>query len=385
MSALRSLAKRLRRLGRGGRIDAARPVGQALACRLALPALRGGRASIIICNYNHAQFLAQAVESALIQGDDIEVIVVDDGSTDASMSVLEPFAERIRVVRLSHQGQRAAYSAGFEHSQGQCVFFLDADDYLLPGAAATVLQHMHKGVARVHFQLMLVDARSRQLGVNIPLKQSSGWLAPQLLRGVFPPSAPGSGNGYRREVLQCLFPLPESVDDKHGADFFLVYGSMFLGDAVAIGYPLGAYRVHAHSAAEPGAQFFFGNAAKLHNRERIVTERIAQFRAWLPERVGRSLELPACLSDFSTTKSIFASRIFQNGYVRGRVRGARYLPMLTRSIWRHAEFSFVRRVGLTSWAAALLALPRSLGYPLARYVVDPTSRANKEFRRAQRG
>jgi glycosyltransferase involved in cell wall biosynthesis len=94
----------------------------------------GVRVSIVIPCHNHARFLPEAVGSALTQShEDVEVVVVDDGSTDESAAVASGFG--VRVVRQSNQGLSSARNAGLAASCGDVVIFLDADDRLRPQAA----------------------------------------------------------------------------------------------------------------------------------------------------------------------------------------------------------------------------------------------------------
>ncbi|MBL8538965.1 MAG: glycosyltransferase family 2 protein, partial [Betaproteobacteria bacterium] len=69
--------------------------------------------SVIICNYNYAQFVAAAIESALaLDWPRVEVIVVDDGSTDGSRSVTEGYTPRVSLLTQSNSGQATAAKAG---------------------------------------------------------------------------------------------------------------------------------------------------------------------------------------------------------------------------------------------------------------------------------
>lgn len=96
--------------------------------------------SIIIPAYNAAPFLERSVASALAQTyQDIEVVIVDDGSTDETRSVAERLAvqdARVKVVGQKNQGPAEARRAGFEASGGDYIAYLDADDELLPDAVA---------------------------------------------------------------------------------------------------------------------------------------------------------------------------------------------------------------------------------------------------------
>lgn len=91
--------------------------------------------SVVIPTYNCDRYLAQAIESALSQSlSACEVIVIDDGSTDATPEVLRHYQPQIRSVRQVNQGVAIARNHGIDLAQGQWVAFLDADDFLFPDA-----------------------------------------------------------------------------------------------------------------------------------------------------------------------------------------------------------------------------------------------------------
>ncbi|MCM1291633.1 MAG: glycosyltransferase [Prevotella sp.] len=100
--------------------------------------------SIVIPAYNCEKFLMRSVESALHQDYiDIEVIVIDDGSSDKTLSIAEKFAardSRIKVVAQPNSGVSAARNRGIEEASGEYLLFLDADDVLLPDAISILLK-----------------------------------------------------------------------------------------------------------------------------------------------------------------------------------------------------------------------------------------------------
>src|SRR5208282_584801 len=99
------------------------------------PSTQSGRplVSIIVTNYNYARYLRAAIDSALAQTyPHVEVIVVDDGSTDESREVIESYEKRVLPVIKANGGHGSAVNAGFVVSRGEIVIFLDADDELLP-------------------------------------------------------------------------------------------------------------------------------------------------------------------------------------------------------------------------------------------------------------
>ena len=89
--------------------------------------------SVIIPTHNRASSLKEAIDSVLAQDShDFEIIVVDDGSTDNSVEILESY-EQICVVRQNHKGVSRARNAGIALAAGRLITFLDSDDLWLPG------------------------------------------------------------------------------------------------------------------------------------------------------------------------------------------------------------------------------------------------------------
>jgi glycosyltransferase involved in cell wall biosynthesis len=99
----------------------------------------GPAVSVLIAVYNGERFLREAVESVLEQGQPgLEVIVVDDGSTDGSAAVVEGL-DGVQVVRQENAGQPAALNRGLDHATGEFLAFNDADDLWTPGRLAAQL------------------------------------------------------------------------------------------------------------------------------------------------------------------------------------------------------------------------------------------------------
>lgn len=102
--------------------------------------------SILIPCYNARQWIGQAIDSALAQTwPEIEVIVVDDGSTDGSPDVIESYGSRIRWERGPNRGGNFTRNRLLELARGEWVQYLDADDYLLPEKIENQLQLIQAG------------------------------------------------------------------------------------------------------------------------------------------------------------------------------------------------------------------------------------------------
>ncbi len=94
--------------------------------------------SVVIPAYNRGKLLKETIDSVLLQTSrDYEIIVVDDGSTDDTMQVLESYDNQIRTVSQSNQGPEVARNTGARHSKGDYIAFLDSDDIMLPLALET--------------------------------------------------------------------------------------------------------------------------------------------------------------------------------------------------------------------------------------------------------
>ena len=87
------------------------------------------RVSAIIPAYNAENTICSAIDSALAQDfSDLEVVVVNDGSTDSTRSIIEGYGSRITMVNQENRGASAARNAGAQAARGEYLAFLDADD-----------------------------------------------------------------------------------------------------------------------------------------------------------------------------------------------------------------------------------------------------------------
>jgi glycosyltransferase involved in cell wall biosynthesis len=118
--------------------------------------------SVLIPAYNASQHIAGAVNSALQQdGVAVEVIVVDDGSTDDTLAVLEPFHHRIHVLRQKNSGQAIARDRAAQMAKGQWLAFLDADDEWQPNKLLQQLSLANGEADLVYTERLNVDRGDR--------------------------------------------------------------------------------------------------------------------------------------------------------------------------------------------------------------------------------
>lgn len=204
--------------------------------------------SIVINNYNYDRFLAQAIDSALNQTyPHVEVVVVDDGSTDSSRQIIAGYCDRITAVLQANGKQGAAFNNGYAHSTGDIIIFLDADDYLEPQAAETIVANWKPGLAKIHYRLTVVDGEGQPSGVTYPQasKLSQGDLAKTVINFGSYSGVPTSGNALSRAAMAKVFPIPNEF--KTSADDYLSVLMPLYGDVGAIEQPLGNYRIHTNN------------------------------------------------------------------------------------------------------------------------------------------
>lgn len=121
--------------------------------------------SALIPVFNGGRFLALAIDSALAQaGVSIEVIVVDDGSTDETPAILAGYGDRLVVVRQANRGLAAARNAGLERARGDVIAFLDADDTWEPGKSREQLAYLdgHPDCGLVSCDAFLMNAEGER-------------------------------------------------------------------------------------------------------------------------------------------------------------------------------------------------------------------------------
>ena len=152
--------------------------------------------SVVIPCFNAERYIAAAVRSVLAQDwSDLEVIVVDDGSSDRSAELVRDTFPEVTLLRQTNQGVAAARNLGIRHSQGDWIAFLDADDIWLPGKLQAQWQMLSaQPTARMAYSAWQVWSSTEPSPspeyVDEVLSQSgdldrwagpSGWIYPQLL------------------------------------------------------------------------------------------------------------------------------------------------------------------------------------------------------------
>ncbi len=179
--------------------------------------------SVVIATYNYGRYLAGAIASVLGQTfTDYEVIVVDDGSTDDTESVIRPYLSdsRIRYLRTEHVGQPAAKNAGIRDGTGRYVAFLDADDVWLPTKLekqVAVFERSDPELGVVYCRRGFIDPDGREFTRDQRTPRRGDVLAPIFHR----PFICFSSSVIRRDVLEEVGHFDESIPMSIDYDLWL--------------------------------------------------------------------------------------------------------------------------------------------------------------------
>ena len=237
--------------------------------------------TVLIDAYNYGRFIEQAVESVLSQDfpmEAVEILVVDDGSTDDTADRLRKYVPRVQLIQKENGGQASAFNLGISRAQGDIVALLDADDYWLPQKLRSVASRFQQNpnAGMVYHRLLNLTESSQETTLDefTPL---SGFI-PHDLRALFAYSPrPTSSLAFRRTALNRILPIPEGL--RIQADGYLGALVIFLAPIVAIDEALAVYRLH-------GGNLFYSSEVSIppeRARERIAMLQILidGMRSWL--------------------------------------------------------------------------------------------------------
>jgi glycosyltransferase involved in cell wall biosynthesis len=206
--------------------------------------------TVLITTYNYGLFLEQAIDSVLAQDfplEDVQILVVDDGSTDDTSERVKKYGTRIEYFYKANGGQASALNLGIAKARAEIIALLDADDLFMPGKLARVVE-----VFRADPTLGMVYHRLQEWRVETDEKLEwefvnvSGDIRntpDQILAFV---SQPTSAISFRRESLRPLLPVPEGI--RMLADCYLVSLILFLAPIRGIPDLLTLYRIHGKNS-----------------------------------------------------------------------------------------------------------------------------------------
>ena len=328
--------------------------------------------SIVVNNYNYGRYLRDAVDSALGQTyAHTEVIAVDDGSTDDSREIIASYGERIIAVFKKNGGQASAFNTGFLASKGEIVIFVDADDFLFPSAAETVVSVWRPDLAKVQYRMQLVDSRGENLHKTIPHHKErlmSGDLRGELLqKGVYP-GPPTSGNAFARTFLAAILPMPES-EYRLCADGYLIILAPLYGAVLSLEEPLAAYRLHGANR--------WGLSSDSQRLAGYVRHDLQKLELLAARAAGLGYNVPGDLPlrDFATlSRRLLSLRLAPDRHPVKTDRPLRLAYQGIRALWFWSGRSWWKCMALSLWFLLAGVLPPPCVRTLSAWMASPEER-----------
>jgi glycosyltransferase involved in cell wall biosynthesis len=251
--------------------------------------------SVLIDTYNYGKYVEEAIESVLTQdfpAEEMEVLVVDDGSTDDTAERVRKYGERVKHFYKKNGGQASAFNYGIARARGEYVALLDADDYWLPGKLKRVAeafeQNPEAGLVYHAFREFVEETGEWREG---SFSAVSGRLLGDRKRILQYTATQTSGLTFRTNAVRELLPQNEAITTQ--ADGLLAALIVFLAPVVAIAEPLAVYRIHGKNLYYHGPEGVDEERQK--RRVRISRVELTEMDAWL-ERKGFDLLEPSTLA-----------------------------------------------------------------------------------------
>lgn len=238
------------------------------------------RVTALINTYNYGRFVGEAIESVLAQDyprEQMEVIVVDDGSTDDTRERVARFGDRVRYIYKENGGQASALNAGIAASRGEVIALLDADDLWLPGKLLRVMDAFQRNpqVAMVYHPFEYETLANGNVWRDSSFVPVSGNVVSSLEALLRFGQISTSNMAFRRAAIERLLPIPQAL--RIYADSYLGYTVIFAGPIQAISEPLARYRIHGQNLATCAQT----SGARLRQRHECFQNALAEIRAWL--------------------------------------------------------------------------------------------------------
>jgi glycosyltransferase involved in cell wall biosynthesis len=208
--------------------------------------------TILINNYNYGRFLTQAIDSALAQSyPNLQIIVVDDGSTDNSRELIRRYGDRITPIFKVNGGQASALNAGFSASTGSWLVLLDSDDLFVSSKVQTLMSYAKAfplaGLIAHNFDYCDEEGNatvfSRPTATVVRLLDDRAKARRGKFSTYLPPT---SALALRRDTASKIFLLPEDITIS--ADNFIQMAGLALTPVLLIPELLAIQRIHSKNS-----------------------------------------------------------------------------------------------------------------------------------------
>ena len=207
--------------------------------------------TVIIPTYNYAYYIQEAIDSVLNSNfpkSEIEIIVIDDGSTDNTKDVISKYNDKVKYIYQENQGKATATQVGINEAQGKYIFNLDADDYFLPNKIQEVINVFESNPEIVHVAHPAIYwdmDKDTEKPENIPDSILNTVTDGKQLLSYFYKNnilfGGGSTFAGRADALKS-FSIPQAIDMY--IDEYLVLFTVNQGKSFFISQPLSIWRIH---------------------------------------------------------------------------------------------------------------------------------------------
>ena len=305
--------------------------------------------TVLITAYNYGRFVEEAIDSVLAQElapERVQIVVVDDGSTDDTAERVKKYGGRVEYYRKANGGQASALNFGIGKARGEILALLDADDLFLPGKLARVAEAFagNPALGMVYHRMEewhVGSGERRGWGDFFAVSGDAREEPEKFVRYV---PQPTSCISFRRSALEQLLPIPEEI--RMLADCYLVALLPFEAPVLALEEFLTVYRIHGRNEYTSGeAQ---GGAESAAKRLRMWQVVIAAMQKWLDEH-GHSRKQPAVRSLLERWELLLQREEFA---IRapGRLQFVQYLlqsyrHQLHRMSWRLRVINYCNAAG----------------------------------------
>jgi glycosyltransferase involved in cell wall biosynthesis len=316
--------------------------------------------TIVITNFNYGAYLRAAIDSALNQRyPSIEIIVVDDGSTDNSREIIASYGQQIVAILKDNGGQNSCFNIALKRSKGDVIVFLDADDVLFDNAVELHVERFRDpSVVKSNGYLEVTDDALRPIGAMIPSRLAPSGNYRERLLQIGPAayrSSFTSGNAWSRDFLEKVMPLP--LDGSLGSDGFLTAVDLLFGRIESIPLPIGQYRLHDSNKGPLSPTYGIEYLRKFVHRY----ERRMDYAAMWAEKLGYTPDRTQWVTNMGWRRALAHQALYLSGDKNESIPSTRLILAPLRS----ENSSFQRKAYLTISLSLTKMLPRSLALPLA--------------------
>lgn len=296
------------------------------------------RVTALIDTYNHERFIEEAIVSVLEQdfpSTDVEVLVVDDGSTDRTPEIVRKFDPRVRLIRKPNGGQASAFNTGIPESRGEIIAFLDGDDWWAKNKLSVVLKAFdgNESVGMVGHGIIEAHADHYRVvtgEISTPLQLDSVRSA-EIFR-LYRPYFGTSRLALRSLVARKALSVPDALVFEADEYLFTIAGA--LTKWIVLKDPMTYYRIH------PSSLFLAAGSSEegLRRKQRVMSALEFSLRRDLAER-GVPPDTLKCLLEIVGAEALQLRLMCEGGSPRETIRAETSLFRI-----QHADASIAQRI-----------------------------------------